>query len=130
MCNNIKSLLEEINKISRQILSCILSMQEETRENTASVAKVNNETDSQESANNLLTQDEMSAMISTREKLIHILFEQNTLENLAREHPLLNDMKNLDNQLSTQSKAYKKMLSEQVIKLKNSKKVKNLYQKY
>jgi hypothetical protein len=39
-------------------------------------------------------------------------------------------MISLDSELSKQSKAYKQLLAEQVIKLKKSKKVSKSYQKY
>ena len=130
MPNDIKQTLESINEISRQILSCILSMHEETRDNIAPVIKVETKTEGNLNNEKIITENDISEMMSKREKLIHIIFEQKTIEEISLERNLLNEMVSLDNQLSAQSKVYKKMLSDQVIKLKKSKKVKNVYQKY
>ena len=130
MHHDIKQTLETINEISRQILSCILSMHEETRENIAPTLKVEAKIDDDSSNEKVTTEHDISEMMSKREKLIHIIFEQKTIEEISLERNLLNEMVSLDTKLSAQSKIYKKMLSDQVIKLKKSQKVKNVYQKY
>lgn len=77
-----------------------------------------------------ITENKLTELMANRDNLIHDLFEQNTHEEISIEFNLLNEMVSLDSKLSSQSKAYKKLLAEQVIKLKKSKKVSKSYQKY
>jgi len=77
-----------------------------------------------------ITENKLTELMANRDNLIHDFFEQNTHEEISIEFNLLNEMLSLDSKLSSQSKAYKKLLAEQVIKLKKSKKVSKSYQKY
>lgn len=127
MSKDIKSSLEQINEVSRQLLSRILTLYNQSQEKTES---------SNESLNDELTSDsktpenKLTKLVTKRDGLIRSLFEQNTHEEISTELNLLNEMLLLDAKLSKQSKAYKQLLAEQVIKLKKSKKVSKSYQKY
>lgn len=127
MSKDIKSSLEQINEVSRQLLSRILTLYNQSQEKTES---------SNESLNDELTSDsktpenKLTKLVTKRDGLIRSLFEQNTHEEISTELNLLNEMLLLDAKLSNQSKAYKQLLAEQVIKLKKSKKVSKSYQKY
>ena len=68
--------------------------------------------------------------MSKRQDLISTLFEQKTTEELSIEVELLNEMISLDSELSSKSQKCKQALAEQIITLKNNKKVKKSYQKY
>ena len=127
MSKDIKSSLEQINEVSRQLLSRILTLYNQSQEKTES---------SNESLNDELTSDsktlenKLTKLVTKRDGLIRSLFEQNTHEEISTELNLLNEMFLLDAKLSKQSKAFKQLLAEQVIKLKKSKKVSKSYQKY
>lgn len=77
-----------------------------------------------------VTENKLNELMANRDSLIKSLFEKNTHEEISIELILLNEMLSLDTKLSSQSKAYKQVLAEQVIKLKKSKKVSKSYQKY
>lgn len=127
MSNDIKSSLEQINDVSRQLLSRILTMHNKSQEKTES----SNESLNDESTNDSQTpENQLTELMANRNSLIRSLFEQNTHEDISIELNLLNEMLSLDTRLSNQSKAYKQLLAEQVIKLKKSKKVSKSYQKY
>jgi hypothetical protein len=90
-----------------------------------------NESLNDESTNDSQTpENQLTELMANRNSLIRSLFEQNTHEDISIELNLLNEMLSLDTRLSNQSKAYKQLLAEQVIKLKKSKKVSKSYQKY
>lgn len=127
MSNDIKSSLEQINDVSRQLLSRILTMYNKSQEK----AQNSNESLNDESTNDSQApENQLTELMANRNSLIRSLFEQNTHEDISIELNLLNEMLSLDSRLSNQSKAYKQLLAEQVIKLKKSKKVSNSYQKY
>jgi hypothetical protein len=94
-------------------------------------AQNSNESLNDESTNDSQApENQLTELMANRNSLIRSLFEQNTHEDISIELNLLNEMLSLDSRLSNQSKAYKQLLAEQVIKLKKSKKVSNSYQKY
>ena len=127
MSKDIKSSLEQINEVSRQLLSRILTTHNKNQEDTANV----NESNIDESViNSSVAASELIELVSTRHHLIHCLFEQNAHEEISTELNLLNEMLSLDNELSSQSKSCKNALAEQVIRLKKSKKVTKSYQQY
>lgn len=127
MPNNTKQLLEKINEVSRQLLSQILDVQKKTLESTTII----NESDTNESEIDSSEKDnKLIALMSNRDKQIRSLFKQKTTDEIALELSLLNEMVSLDNELSSESQACKKILAEHVIRLKKSKKVAKSYQKY
>ena len=127
MSKDIKSSLEQINEVSRQLLSRILIMYNKSQEKTQN----SNESLNDESTNDSQTpESQLTELMTNRNSLVRSLFEQNTHEEISTELNLLNEMLLLDAKLSKQSKAYKQLIAEQVIKLKKSKKVSKSYQKY
>jgi len=121
--NNIKGSLEEINEVSRQLLSRILDLQES--------AFMISKPDTDLSSNDEFVADpSLIELMSKREALIHYLFEQSESADIAQEADLLNEMVSLDNELTTSSKSCKQNFAEQIIKLKKSKKITKSYQKY
>lgn len=127
MSDDIKGSLEQINDVSRQLLSRILTMYNKSQENSSSINESNNNIAITDDA---APENELIELIANRDSLLHSLFEKNTREEISIELNLLNEMVELDSKLSNQSKAYKQMLAERVIKLKKSKKVSKSYQKY
>ncbi len=126
MPNNIKSSLEQINEVSRQLLSRILSLYNQSQVTPESNELLNDESTS----NSKVLENKLTELMANRDSLVRSLFEKNTHEEITKELNLLNEMISLDSELSKQSKAYKQLLAERVIKLKKSKKVSKSYQKY
>ncbi|MCP5079992.1 MAG: hypothetical protein GY951_18345 [Psychromonas sp.] len=122
MVNSTKKALEQINEVSRQLLSRILFVQNSIQEHKKVQAEP--------ATNEQITDHELTKLMSKRQSLINCLFKQNTREEISLEINLLNEMVSLDSELSNKSQACKQALAEQVIKLKKSKKVKKSYQKY
>lgn len=134
MIHDTKRLLQQINDISRQILSHILSVENKIKENLSNQNNNNQTTESSSldrnlAQNNISEEQEISKLMSQREQLINFLFEQKTQEEISAELDLLNEMASLDTQLTAHSLACKKALTEQLIKFKKSKKIKKSYQK-
>lgn len=126
MPNESKKLLEQINEVSRQILSHVLAVQNTVRNNTTMVNELEGkEPDSDE----FMSEYALTELMSKRESLIHSLFKQKN-EEVAHEQDLLNEMLLLDSDLLNKSQACKETLAGQVIRLKKSKKVSKSYQKY
>jgi hypothetical protein len=121
-----KSSLEQINDVSRQLLSCIQSIStslEFSNNNTATNSP-------EENVEELPENTELPKLVSERQSLIMYLFEHNTAEELNSEAELLQEMLTLDSELIRSSTMTKQETAEQVIKLKKSKKIKKTYQKY
>jgi hypothetical protein len=125
--NTAKKSLKKINEVSRQLLSRILAAKNNLQENTTTIKELNNNESNIESS---IIDNELSELISTREKMINCLFKEKTTEDIAQELTLLNEMVALDSKLSSAFQSCKRTLSDQVIRLKKSKKVKKSYQKY
>ena len=73
---------------------------------------------------------ELTELMENRQTLITRLFEQNTAKDIRAEPELVLDMITLDNQLTANAELSKKVITEQVIKIKKSKKVAKSYKKY
>ena len=121
-----KESLEQINEISRQLLSRIHSIRinMQPQNNNPSVKSPEKNLEELPSNKGLIE------LVSERQTLISHLFEQNTAEELSSEKALLQEMLDLDNELTTNSALSKQETAELVLKLKKSKKVKKSYQKY
>ncbi len=126
MPKDIKHSLEQINEVSRQLLSRILSVQNTTQEHT----NVINESNNDSTTDGLIKDNELTQLMTQRERLITCLLKEKTTEQLAQELDLLNEMVSLDSELTNSSQSCKETLAVQVIKLKKSKKVTKSYQKY
>lgn len=125
MAGNTQKLLEEINTVSRQILSRILTMQTNSQVlpqdqdlKSTEISFINDEN------------KELTKLIEKRKILITNLFEQNTAENISAESGLIQDMIALDNELTANAKLSKQAITERLIKMKKSKIVAKSYQKY
>lgn len=127
MSTNTKQALEQINKVSRQLLSHILTVHNQTIENTLITSESNND---ELNDNELNTEDELTKLLSKRDGLINCLFTQNTNEEIESELTLLNEMISLDSELSNKSQLCKQILAEKIIKLKKGTKASKSYQKY
>jgi HD superfamily phosphohydrolase len=122
---NVNAAINEINDISRQLLSRILSVLKNIEQKTEqSLTTANHEN------NDEITENELSALMSQRQNLINNLFNHYSQQELSNESDLLNQMSALDKKLSTSSQTCKKALANQIIKLQKRKKVKQSYQKY
>lgn len=125
MTKNVNAAINEINDISRQLLSRILSVLKNIEQKTEqSLTTANHEN------NDEITENELSALMSQRQNLINNLFNHYSQQELSNESDLLNQMSALDKKLSTSSQTCKKALANQIIKLQKRKKVKQSYQKY
>jgi hypothetical protein len=124
--NESKKLLEQINEVSRQILSHVLAVQNTVRNNTTMVNELEGE---EPDSDEFMSEYALTELMSKRESLIHSLFKQKN-EEVAHEQDLLNEMLLLDSDLLNKSQACKETLAGQVIRLKKSKKVSKSYQKY
>ncbi|MBA6354506.1 MULTISPECIES: hypothetical protein [unclassified Colwellia] len=120
MPNNTKRFIEQINDISRQLLSRILSVQ-------TSLQPTQNES-SLESTEETPSNEELTDLVTARQILITDLFEQNTSEDISSHMSLLQEMLTLDSELTTNSASCKQEIAEQVLNLKKSKKVSKSYQ--
>lgn len=126
MPSETKKLLEQINEVSRQILSHVLAVQNTVRNNTTMVNELEGE---EPDSDEFMSEYALTELMSKRESLIHSLFKQKN-EEVAHEQDLLNEMLLLDSDLLNKSQACKETLAGQVIRLKKSKKVSKSYQKY
>lgn len=118
-----KKHLKEINEVSRQLLSRILAVQKDLQTSVQDLKS--NEVISANKEN-----EELTELMEKRQILITQLFEQNTAEKISSEPELLQDMIALDSELTASSQLCKQAITEQVIKIKKSKKITKSYQKY
>lgn len=122
MENNTQQLLQEINEVSRQLLSQILSI----RSDSKSPIKKTSTGDIQENSEI----DNLTTLTNKRKELIATLFAQKTKEEIELESVLFKELLSFDNELKNNASRYKKELSEHVIKIKKGKKLKESYKKY
>jgi hypothetical protein len=120
-----KKCIKKINEVSRQLLSRILATHKETQTYPQELNKDNIEKRSSKKESN-----DIAKTMENRQTLITRLFEQNTLENISSESELVEEMIILDNKLVANAKLCKQAITEQVVKIKKSKKVTKSYQKY
>jgi hypothetical protein len=127
----VKNSLEAIIKLSRQLLSQL----EIQIKNYESVDLIGNNpaidiSDLKGTEQKLLTGEQLLMLVTERQSLITSLFKVHTQEQLSIELALINEMVLLDEKLTFKSQNHKKTLATQVLQLKRSKKVSNLYKKY
>jgi hypothetical protein len=120
-----KERLEEINKVSRQLLSRILAAHSDSKMHYQELDIEKNDDLLAEKKNNEITE-----LMKKRHTLITQLFKQSTADNMSAEPKLIEEMITLDDQLTANANLYKQAITEQVIKIKKSKKVTKSYQKY
>jgi len=126
--SNITSSLETINELSRLILSQ-LNIRIENTEHVSSQDKLP-EVSPETADNDQYTDEQLAKLITERHNLIDLLFKTYSQVQLSVGLALINEMVSLDQYLTSSSQQSKQALAEQVIKLKKSKKVTRLYQKY
>ena len=127
MPSEIKLKLEQVNNVSRQLLSLVLNVQNKAQENAVVIDGSDSESSITSSSK---SQDKIITLMSKRDELIRSLFTQNKANELEKELVLLNEMVALDEKLYSQSQVCKTILAEQVIRLKKGKKASKSYQKY
>lgn len=128
MTNNVEEDINAIIILSRQLLSLFdINIESTTTENNQNTVKLASSISTEISQ---LSDEKLSSLVTERQNVIHLLFESYTQEQLKLHIKLLNEILLFDQQLIVKSQANKKLLAEQVIKLKNSKKVRKLYNKY
>lgn len=125
MTKNVNAAINEINDISRQLLSRILAVLKKIEQKTEQSSPNASHENTDE-----ITENELSALMSQRQKLINNLFNHYSQQELSNESDLLNQMSALDKKLSTSSQTCKQALANQIIKLKKRDQVTQSYQKY
>ncbi|MEW6994586.1 hypothetical protein AADZ84_10020 [Colwelliaceae bacterium MEBiC 14330] len=125
MTKNVNAAINEINDISRQLLSRILSVLKKIEKKTEQSSPHASHENTDE-----ITENELSALMSQRQKLINNLFNHYSQQELSNESDLLNQMSALDKKLSTSSQTCKQALANQIIRLKKRDQVTQSYQKY
>ena len=125
MADCTKKYIAEINEVSRQLLSRIHSTNTDLSSPPQELDVENSEDQSANKESN-----EIAEMMKIRQVLITKLFEQNTAKNISYESELIQEMIDLDSELTANANLCKQAITEQVIKIKKSKKVTKSYQKY
>ena len=125
MGNNTKKSIEKINHVSRLLLSRILVMQTDSYVLTQGQDLKKTEIQSIDDEN-----EELTKLMEKRRVLITTLFEQNPADHISSESELLQEMIALDSELTATAKLSKQVITEQMIKIKKSKKITKSYQKY
>ncbi|TWX54132.1 hypothetical protein [Colwellia hornerae] len=120
--------LKKINKVSRQLLSRILATHNNIQ---LSPLKSNLEITEEQLANRENKElAELTELSQKRQILITKLFKNNTAEKMNAESELVQEMIALDIELTANAKSSKQLITEQVLKVKKSKKITKSYQKY
>jgi len=141
--NTVQALLTKINDLSRQLLSSLDGMpkkpntaspQIDTVENLAASknsAKQHSSDNNHANADNTENEIEnLMPLMQQRQALIEQLFSEHRPEQISLAAESLQQMVDLDNALTHQASNTKQSFKQQVIALKNSKKVNKSYQKY
>ena len=102
----------------------IENTERDNSQKTINIASSENSDDDQ------YTDQQLAKLVTERHALINQLFETYTQDQLSIELPLINELVSLDNQLTSKSQHNKKALAANILKLKKSKKVSKLYQRY
>ncbi len=128
MPSNITASLETINELSRLILLQLnIRIENAAHENSQQgLPDVSSET----TGESTYTDEQLSKLVTERHNRIDLLFKTYPQVQLSGELPLINEMVSLDQDLTSKSQSNKQLLASQIIRLKNSKKVTNLYKKY
>jgi len=130
MPNKANTSLEAINELSRQLLSQLDIQRESAESGEQKTVLLNADEKTVLDNNQQYSDEEMASLVARRHTLIDLLFKTFTQEQLSIELQLVNEMVLLDNQLTSSSQRNKQALAAQVLKLKKSKKITSLYQKY
>ena len=133
MSTKLKAKVELIIEVSRQLLSQL----ELQKINTITSDKENVLIDNlpinvgdKNYSGEQLTNDALVSLTSKRQSLLSQLFETYTQAELAVELASINEIVLLDSQLIALSQNNKLALTQQIVKLKKSSKVRDLYNKY
>ena len=100
MTNNVKAILESINKLSQQLMAQldvrIENTERDNSQQTLTVASSTNDTEQ-------YSDQQLAKLVTERHALISQLFNTYTQEQLSVELPLINELVSLDNQLTSKS---------------------------
>lgn len=136
MFSNVSERLNQINDITRQLLSHI-SYEKKTLEDliTSPTESTKVVIDNSTTINKGLTtaispEQDLDLLMSKRDGLIKELFEAFPPEQLSAEPELMQMMLSLDEKLVKNSQLYKELITKQIIKFKQREKVNKLYQKF
>lgn len=129
MPSDTKRAIEEINELSRQLLSRIITAQEKAEDSTTSIDTTPIEGEEPKPEDSIVDKA-LAKLMSVRDELIRDLFAQSKTDELEQELNLLNEMASLDSELLAKSQACKNALTKQVIKLKKGEKASRSYQGY
>jgi len=125
---SIKVSISAINDISRQLLS-LFDIQIE-KINSGSLSTSIDE-DTIISSKQIQPEDKVIVdLVNKRHFLVNELFKSYSQDQISTEIIMINEMISLDEKLTSHSMKNKEILTEQILKLKKSKKVNSLYQKY
>ena len=128
MSYSIKVSISAINDISRQLLS-LFDIQIE-KINSGSLSTSIDE-DTITSSKEIQPEDKVIVdLVNKRHFLVNELFKSYSQDQISTEIIMINEMISLDEKLTSHSMKNKEILTEQILKLKKSKKVNSLYQKY
>ena len=140
MSNTVQALLTKINDLSRQLLSSLADMPKKPNTASPQIDSVKSLAASKHSAeqgsndNNIANTDNavenLMPLMQQRQALIEQLFSEHRPEQISLAAESLQQMVDLDNALTQQASNTKQSFKQQVIALKNSKKVNKSYQKY
>jgi FixJ family two-component response regulator len=119
--STVKSSLDAINEISRQLLSQFDSYKEsiEGDENPQELVEEHS-----------IAEEQLASLTEKRQCLITELFNEYTQEQISIELQIVNEMVSLDKQLTMKAQSNKQSLAEKMLKLRKHKKVTKIYQKY
>lgn len=111
MLNLVRKDIEKINNLSKQLLLLIEKLTDEQND----------------IEDNSHTERNLSSLISERHALVIKLFEVHSQDKLSTEIGLINEMLSFDEQLTAKLTSHKQVLAQEVIKMKKSKKIKDIY---
>ena len=131
MTNNVKAILESINKLSQLLMAQLdVRIENTERDNSQQTLTVASSTNDTDQDSEQYSDQQLAKLVTERHALISQLFNTYTQEQLSVELPLINELVSLDNQLTSKSQHNKQTLAAKILKLKKSKKVSKIYQKY
>lgn len=121
MASKVKSSLNSINKVSREILSLLESQKKDNKAR---------ESQQISTLDTVITDEKIASLVEKRQSKITKFFEMYTQEQISAELQLINEMMLINQQLTTTAHFSRQELAEQMVKLRNHEKVAKLYQKY
>jgi hypothetical protein len=125
-----KSKLEEINNVSRQLLSQLSDLEVLPPPSPEVLQKKSSTYQLKSSDEGNIANKILQKLMTERHQLIVSFFESYSSNEINLELVLVNEMIKINTELTSKSQVFKKSIKEQVLKIKNSNKVTRFYQKY